>query len=557
MRKTFMITLISIFLAAFSAFAFSAPQTPIAADLDALLSSVYKPNEPGAALLIWKDGKVLVRKAYGMADLELGVRMEPDMIFRIGSMTKQFTAVAILMLMEQGKLAVSDPITKFLPDYPTQSKAITVEHLLTHTSGIKSYTDINEWQPLRRKDMPLSEIIALFKDKPMDFAPGERWRYNNSGYILLGAIIEKVAGLTYEAFLQKNIFDPLGMTRTYYGSAARIIPGRIPGYGPGPDNGFLNADYLSMTQPYAAGSLLSNVDDLAVWNAALLAGKVLKPETLARAWTPYKLADGTSTGYGYGWGVGEYEGRRMIAHGGGINGFATDGILFPEDKLFVTLLTNSTVGNRAPGSYNFRAAGLALAKPYKEPTAVAVPEKDLALLAGVYANTWKEEFVVRAAGGKVTITGPEMAGGEIFPLSPSLFFFKDSTARVEFARNVKGEPAEVTFKPGFGPTLRFVRTAKPLPAERKPIVLDPKAFDQYVGEYELAPGFSITIYREGSKFMTRATGQGAIEIFAESETRFFLKVIDAQVEFVKDPDGKVTGMVLNQNGRRSPGKKIK
>ncbi len=226
------------------------------------------------------------------------------------------------MLAEQGKLALSDPLTKFLPDYPVQGRTVTVEHLLTHTSGIKSYTELKEFQPLRRKDMPVAELIAVFKDKPFDFEPGERWAYNNSGYILLGAIIEKVAGTSYEAFMQKNVFDPLGLKHTCYGSATRIIPQRIPGYGPGPNNGFANADYLSMTLPYAAGSLLSTVDDLAAWNEALLAGRLIKPETLAKAWTNYKLKDGSSTGYGYGWMIGTFEGRRLITHGGGINGFS-------------------------------------------------------------------------------------------------------------------------------------------------------------------------------------------------------------------------------------------
>jgi CubicO group peptidase (beta-lactamase class C family) len=558
MKKLALVALLSIVISALSPVAaLAAPQAPLAADLDALLSAVYKANEPGAAFLIWKDGKVLVRKAYGLADLELGVRMEPDMIFRIGSMTKQFTATAILMLMERGQLALSDPITKFLPDYPTQARTITVEHLLTHTSGIKSYTDLEEFGPLARKDMTVPELIAVFKDKPMEFAPGERWKYNNSGFFLLGAIIEKISGSTYEAFLQKNIFDPLGLTHTHYGNATRLIPRRIPGYGPGPDNGFSNAEFLSMALPFSAGSLLSNVDDLAVWNAALLAGKVLKPETLAKAWTSYKLADGTLTGYGYGWSVGEYEGHRMIRHGGGIPGFTTDGILFPDDKLFVTLLTNSTVSKRTPDSFNFRAAALALGKPYKNPTAVSVPEKDLALLAGVYANAQKEEYAVRVAGGKITVSGPGIAGGEVFPLSPNLFFIKDSLNRFEFTRNAKGEAVEFLFKPGFGSPMRFARTAKPLPPDRKIMALDPKVFDQYIGEYELSPGFTIKFFRDGAKFMTQATGQSAVEIFAESEAIFFLKVIDAQVEFVKDADGKVTGIVLNQGGRRMPGKKIK
>jgi len=441
---------------------FSPAQAPasIAAQLDQLLSSVFKPDQPGAALLIMKDGQVLVRKAYGLADLELGVPLEPDMVFEIGSMTKQFTAVSILMLMERGQLSLSDPITKFLPDYPTRGKTITVEHLLTHTSGIQSYTDMAAWRPLMRKDMGLTELIGIFKDQPMLFAPGERWRYNNSGYILLGAIIEKISGLTYEAFLQKNVFDPLGLKHTFYGSASRIIPRRASGYGPGAGGAFLNAEFISMTQPYAAGSLLSSVDDLSAWNTALLAGKLIKRETLERAWTPSKLADGTSTNYGYGWGVSEYEGHRMIQHGGGIPGFTSDGILFPEDKLCVIMLTNSAVPGRAPGPFAFKAAALALAKPYREPKAVDVPAAELAPLAGTYANKWNERFTVRVTGTTVTISAPGISPTAVFPLSRDLFFPKDARTRVEFTRDSRGRPVEVRMTGGFGPEAKYIRTDK-------------------------------------------------------------------------------------------------
>ena len=433
-------------------------QADLVSQVDALLSPVFKAGEPGAAVLVMKDGKPLVRKAYGMADLELGVPLQPEHVFRIGSMTKQFTAVAILMLMERGQLALDDPLTKFLPDYPMQGRTVTVEHLLTHTSGIPSYTGLPEWLPLLRKDMSVAEIIALSKDKPFEFEPGERWNYNNSGYILLGAIIEKVSGMGYEAFLQKHILDPLGLKSTHYGSATRIIPRRIPGYAPGANNGFLNAEYLSMTQPYAAGSLLSSVDDLASWNEALLAGKLIKRESLEKAWTPYKLKDGSSARYGYGWGIGTVDGRRTISHGGGILGFSSDGILYPEDRLIVIMLTNSTVPERAPGRFTPKIAALAMGKP--------------------------------------------------------------------------------------------------LPSERTAVAIDPKIFDSYAGEYEIRAGFTIKFFRQGDKFMTQATGQAAVEIFAESETRFFLKVVDGQVEFVKDAAGKVTGMVLTQNGRTIPGKRI-
>jgi D-alanyl-D-alanine carboxypeptidase len=562
MRKTALV-ICALLCANLILSAANAPQAqspaPLASQLDQLLSSVYKAGEPGAALLVMKDGKVLVRKGYGMADLELGVPIEPDMIFRIGSMTKQFTAVSILMLMEQGKLALSDPITKFLPDYPTQGKTITIEHLLTHTSGIQSYTDMPSWLPLLRKDMGLTELIGIFKDQPMQFAPGESYRYNNSGYVLLGAIIEKIAGTTYSAFLKQNIFDPLGLKHTMYDSTSLVIPRRARGYGAGVSKTFLNADFVSMSQPYSAGSLVSSVDDLAAWNQALLAGKLIKRETLERAWTPYKLTDGTSTGYGYGWVIGAYEGHRMIEHGGGIPGFTSDGILLPEDKLCVIILTNSAAPGRAPGPISFRVAALALAKPYVEPVAAAVPTADLAPLAGVYVNPLKEEFNVRVAGTTVTVSGPGVSSTQIFPLTANLFFLKDSLVRIEFARNEKGEPLSAAYKPYLGAEVRFVRTSKslPSPVARRAITLDPKIFDKYAGEFEIMPGFTIRFYRDGAKFMTQATGQAAFELFAESETKFFLKVVEGQVEFKMDASGVVTGMVLTQNGRELPAKKIK
>ena len=553
----FLLLAICIFVSASSAQpACQASEKGLTLQIDALLQKVYKADEPGASVLVKKQGQVLFRKGYGLADMELGIPVEPDMVFRLGSITKQFTAVAILMLAEQGKLSLQDDITKFLPDYPTQGKAITVEHLLTHTSGIKSYTDLPEWLPLMRKDMTLKEIIDLFKDKPMEFLPGERWKYCNSGYILLGAIIEKVSSETYEAFLQKYIFDPLGMKHSYYGSTSRIIPRRIPGYSKG-KTGFENATYISMTQPYAAGSLLSSVDDLAIWNEALLSGKLIKRETLEKAFTPNKLKDGTTTGYGYGWFISNYEGHRIIEHGGGIMGFTTYALLLPEDQAFVVLLTNSAVEGRAPEPFAFRITALTLEKPYKEPVAITLEEKAIIPLVGVYVNAQNEERYISRDGNKLF---SQRAGGskyEIFPASPTEFFFKDSFALIEFIKNEKGEVTGLKLVNRIGPMETHTKTTKPLPTGRKEIAVDPALYDQYAGEYELAPGFSIVVTKENNRLMTQATGQQKVEIFPESETKFFLKVVDAQIEFVKDASGKVTGLILYQGGQKLQAKKIK
>ncbi|MGD0783119.1 MAG: serine hydrolase domain-containing protein, partial [Candidatus Aminicenantales bacterium] len=430
------------------------------AQIDAVLSATYKMNEPGASLFVWKNGQILHRKGYGTADLELGIPVEPDMSFRLGSITKQFTAVSILMLEERGKLSVKDPVEKYLPDFPTRGRTMTIENLLTHTSGVVDYTSLAEWMPLWRKDMSVADVIGLFKDKPPEFAPGEHWKYSNSGYILLGAIIEKASGETYEGFIQKNIFDPLGMTHSYYGSAARLLPRRIPGYGRD-RNGFFNAPYISMTQPYAAGSLLSSVDDLALWNEALLAGKLITKESRDRAWTPFTLNDGAATGYGYGWGISDYEGHRLIEHGGGIMGFSTYGMLFPDDGAFILLLTNSAIEDRAPAPFAAQVADLVLGIKPKEIRPVALDEKDLAALPGVYADWEKREITISREGAKLYVQVSGGAKREIAALSPLDFAFLDRTAHLTLEKNAGGEVAAVEIKGRAGISGRFVRTPKP------------------------------------------------------------------------------------------------
>jgi len=433
----------------------------LAAAVNEMLESTYNADQPGAAVIVVRDGKVILRKGYGRANMELGVPIEPDMVFRIGSLTKQFTAVAVLMLSEQGKLSLEDDITKFIPDYPTQGKKITVEHLLTHTSGIKSYTSLPEWLPLWRKDMPLTELIAIFKDKPMDFAPGEKWAYNNSAYVLLGAVIEKASGQSYSDFIEKNIFAPLGMKHSYYDDTARIIPRRAAGYSKGKD-GFVNAAYLSMSQPSAAGSLVSSVDDLALWDASLYTEKLVKQESLKRAWTSAKLNDGKATGYGFGWFVNSYEGHPVIEHSGGINGFASYALRMPNDHVFVAALTNKD--SESPGRTVLKIAALAIGKPYSEPVAIKLAATVLDSYAGVYQLGEKDEAIVRRDGDTLVIGFPNGRKTVISPLSETQFFVKDSRSRITFARNTAGVVTGFVVS-GSGVEQDAKKTDKPLPAE--------------------------------------------------------------------------------------------
>lgn len=524
-------------------------------EMDELLSKAYPPDEPGAAAIVVKDGRTLLRKGYGMADVELGVKVEPDMVFRLGSVTKQFTAAAVLLLAEQGKLSLSDDMTKFFPDYPAKGRVVTVEHLLTHTSGIKSYTGIPAWRTMWRKDMTVAELIDLFKNEPPDFAPGEEWRYNNSGYVLLGALIEKVSGQTYEQFLQKNIFEPLGMKHTFYGSATRVIPRRVPGYTKAKD-GLRNAEYISMTQPYAAGSLLSTVDDMALWDASLYTEKVLKPASLQRAWTPYVLKDGTPTGYGFGWSKWQYEGHTVVEHGGGIHGFASMSVRFPDDRVYVAVLTNRDYSS--PDDIAFKLAALAAGKPLRPLAAVTITPAEMDALVGVYQINEREAYHIRRDGAKLTFQRNGGRQNEFFPLSPTVFFFdKEGFERVTFTKDAAGKVTGLKVTRRFGPPTAAARTDKPLPKEREAIKLPAEVLERYVGVYELAPTFSIEILRRGEQLFAQATGQQELEIFPSSEKLFFPRAVDAQLEFQTDAGGKVTGVILHQNGRDMPGKKVK
>lgn len=530
--------------------------SPTAA-FERVMKDAFPPDKPGAAVIVVKDGKTLFRKAYGMANLELGVPLQPDMVFRLGSITKQFTATAILLLAEEGKLNVQDRIEKHLPGYPTHGHTITIEHLLTHTSGIQSYTGMPGW--MRDKIMtPMKpeELIDGFKKEPMNFAPGERYAYNNSGYILLGAIIEKVSGKSYEAFVKERIFDPLGMTSSYYDNTEPIIKKRAAGY-TGDAKEPRNARYLSMTQPYAAGSLASTVDDLARWDEALATGKILKPESLAQAWKPYVLKGGEATTYGYGWGPAKLRGRRSIAHGGGIFGFSTFALSLPDDKVYVAVLCNSDSPATDPGFLARKLAALATGDPFPEWTELKVDSAILERYAGVYRIDANSTRTVTVTDGRLNT---QRTGAQLLPArasSETEFFYDQSFTHFKFVVDASGRATEMLmYQDGASEAQRAPREAD-APKERAVVQVAPALLSEYVGEYELGPGFILTVTREGDRLMTQATGQQKFEVFASSDTEFFLKVVDACIVFTRGASGAVDGLVLHQGGREMKARKTK
>jgi len=419
--------------------------------MEEYLAAVTKQGRFSGAVLVARDGKPILSKGYGLADREWEVPNTPQTKFRLGSITKQFTAALVLRLQEQGKLGVQDPLCKYFADCPPAWSEITIHHLLTHTSGVPNFTSFPDYQKTMMQPATMDSLIGRFKDRALDFKPGEKFSYSNSGYVLLGYVIEKVGGKSYEDLVREQIFAPLGMAGSGYDRSGQILPRRAAGYSRRGE-AVTNAAYLDMSIPHAAGALYSTVEDLLLWDQALFTEKVLSAKSRELMFAPFK------GNYAYGWAVQTQLNRKQIAHGGGINGFATMIARYPEDRATVIVLSN----------YDFASAGRIA--------------RDLAAI---------------------------------------LF----------------GEKYEV-------------------PRERVVAKVDPKIYDAYVGQYEVAPDFVLTVTREGDRLMAQRTGQDKSEWYPESETRFFLKVVDAQVTFVKDEQGRVTHLVLHEGGDRTA-KKIK
>ncbi|HEY9629527.1 MAG TPA: serine hydrolase domain-containing protein [Coleofasciculaceae cyanobacterium] len=308
----------------------------IVSQADTYLSKLTKARLFSGSVLIARNGKVLVRTGYGEADHEKHVVNTAQTKFRIGSLTKQFTAMAILILQAQGELNVHDRICTYLSECPATWQKITIHQLLTHTSGIPDFTRFPDYLTTQGSPSSPTQTIARFKEKPLDFQPGEKFSYSNSGYVVLGAIIEQASGATYEAFLRENIFVPLQMLDTGYDHNNGDL---AVGYR---DQANL-ADFVDMSIPYAAGGLYSTVEDLYRWDQALYTEKLIPKTLLDMMFTPFALTSdqsGLRYGYGYGWGIGEEDDHPIISHEGGINGFHSVIARYPNDKVVIIILGN-------------------------------------------------------------------------------------------------------------------------------------------------------------------------------------------------------------------------
>ncbi len=516
--------------------------------LDSAVGEQISGKSPGCALLVSRDGRMLLTRCYGYADVEKEFPVTPDTKFRIGSVTKQFTAAAILKLKEAGKLNLDDKLSKFLPDFP-RGDEVTVHHLLTHTSGIHSYTSKPGFYEQVERAIEPPALIRSFENDPFDFDPGRKWSYNNSGYFLLGYIVQQVSGISFDDFLQQTFFQPLGMHDSGIYNNAEAPAQEALGYS------FKDGEYgraldWDMSWAGGAGAMYSTLGDLERWNEALFAGEVLKPETLKLAHTPARLSDGSATSYGYGWQITSQRGVRTIAHGGGLNGFQTYLARYPAQKLTIVVLSNALpTGRIAPVQELTNVVGEFLLYDEMDERTVLVAEAsvdDEALEAVVGIYDYGGPRLIVAKHGKrlfAQLTGQPQH--EIFPKSETEFFWKVVEAEVEFVKDKEGRVTKAVHHQN------GMTTHAPRMAEIVALQLSPEQLGEYGGEYDYGKTVGkMTVKRDGQRLLARLPGQPAWEIVPVAKDEFVWKVVDARIKFQRDDEGRITGGVHQQSGQR-------
>ncbi len=416
----------------------------IALKVDEYMNATLRFDRFSGSILVARNGQTIVSKGYGMANLELDAPNKPETVFRLGSITKQFTAMAIMMLQERGKLNVNEPICKYLADCPALWQPITIKNLLTHTSGIQNYTDLPDFTKNAILPTSSAQMIALLRDKPLLFNPGEKYVYSNSGYFLLGTIIEKASGKTYAGFLQENIFSPLGMKSTGYDTPQPIIKNRAAGYQS--ENGeIVNAPYMDMTVPFAAGAMYSTTGDLLLWDQALYIEKLISKKSLAEIFTPFK------SNYGYGWNISKKFDRTVISHGGGIYGFVTQISRFPDDRVTVIVLSNLQAA--APGRMANDLAAIVFGAPYEIPQEhkeIALDPKVMEKYVGQYEVAPGVVVAFTIENGKLTGQLGDQPKFGLIAETENRFFAKDKNALITFNKDASGQVIGMTLRQGGG-----------------------------------------------------------------------------------------------------------
>ncbi len=513
---------------------------------DALLAQSYAADGPGVSVSISEHGRIVYEAQRGMADIAAKRPVAAGTVFRIGSITKQFASATLLQMIGEGRVGLDDPLSKFLPDYPG-GRGITIRQLLNHTSGIQSYTDIPGWmtEANTARRYSTAELIAVFKDKPPVTAPGAAWAYNNSGYILVGAVIEAVAKRPWHEEVVRRLTGPQRLRSIRYGNDPVPRGAMATGY-TGNEAG--PSQPIDMSVPGAAGALVATAGDVTRWGYALHHAKILPAASYAQMIAPTTLPDGTTRPYGFGLMPGTVHGLSAIGHGGGIFGFSSDTMFLPGPDMVVTVLTNSDEPQTSPGVVLRRLAALAADKPY--PTFVPQPLDPAAVepFLGTYRIGGKDR-VLRMEDGKLVYRRPDQST-PLIPVGANRFVLgKDGLNWIELGRDAAGQPRITFFTDGVDVDGPSARTG-PVPVEATAVAVPAATLARYVGGYSAVFG-KIAVAQAASGLTVQVAGQPAFPLRALSPTEFEVAQVGAKVRFL-EKDGRITGLEVAQGGRTIP-----
>lgn len=507
-------------------------------NLKTYLTAMQENKNFHGSILVANHGEILLGKGYGMANFEEKIKNTSETKFAIGSITKQFTAMAIMQLYESGKLNLGDKLSKYIPDFPIGDK-ITIHNLLTHTSGLVNFTDLPEFYTMKTNEMNKDRIIDLFMNLPLKFTPGKKYEYCNSGYVLLDKIIEIVSKLSYEDYLKENIFSPLGMRNTGLISNNGQELQKVTGYA-----GFLDVlpitDDIIARATFGAGSLYSTIGDLYQWDRALYTDKLLKKRNVQAMFKGYvKTPEGSF--YGYGWGVTESSYGTVLSHAGGTSGFSSYILRFIDRDFTIIILTNAQ-------SYDVATLAntlfqIAHGKAYTLPGPLVTAKIDKSLYKdyiGQYEISTDSNIEITTDGDHIyaQITGQNKL--EIFPLTKSKFYYKLVDAEITFQRDSDGKVKELIFQQD-GISTKLVKSKNTKPVKTA-VAVEKEILDSYVGEYSIDQSTTVTITSAEGHLYALITGQDRFEIFAESDEIFFYKEFDTKIKFLKDAQGKVISL---------------
>ncbi|MGI9108312.1 MAG: serine hydrolase [Pyrinomonadaceae bacterium] len=548
-----------------------------AARIDEYLTRAHNYKQFNGAALVAENGKVIYKKGVGLANMEWNVPNEAGTKFRIGSITKQFTSMLIMQMVEQGKLKLDGKLSEYLPDYRRDvGDKVTIHHLLTHTSGIPSYTGLpNFFNEVSRDPYTVADFVKKYASSDLEFEPGTKFRYNNSGYFLLGAVIEKVSGKPYEQVLKENILDPLGMKNTGYDHHKAIISKRAAGYQKTPA-GYINAPYLDMSLPYAAGSLYSTVEDLYLWDQALYTDKLLPAKSRELMYKPFL------DNYAYGWGITKItldqskETINSVQHNGGINGFSTIIVRYPERKHLIVLLDNTSQGanldriSRDLTNILYNQPFILPRQSIAEVLMKTISEKDTAAAVKQY-----RELKATQAGNydfgenELNMLGYQLLGAK--NLKEAIEIFKLNVEAHPQAANPYDSLGEAYLQAGerelalqnykksveLNPqNTNAVAIIKNL--ERPAMPVDAATLLVYAGQYDV-PGLGLLdIAKDGDKLIGAPPGQTKTALTPQGDNRFFVAGPNINLTFGKDDKGQVTHVTVRlPDGREIQAKKIK